>query len=60
MIAATVATLFTVALLIIAAVMNPGNHSEGPGGGKEAPCYVTVGGKHGGCIETRGRVPKDG
>ena len=36
--------------------MNPGNHSEGPGGGKEAPCHVTVGGKHGGCIETRGRV----
>ena len=36
--------------------LNPGNHSEGPGGGKEAPCHVTVGGKHGGCIETRGRV----
>ena len=36
----------------------PGNHSEGPGGGKEAPCHETVGGKHGGCIETRGRVHK--
>src|SRR5215469_3288114 len=34
----------------------PGNHSEGPGGGKGAPCHETVGGKHGGCIETRGRV----
>jgi hypothetical protein len=37
-------------------LMSPGNHSEGPGVGKEAPCHVTVGGKHGGCIETRGRV----
>ena len=33
-----------------------GNHSEGPGGGKGAPCHETVGGKHGGCIGTRGRV----
>src|SRR5262245_57455235 len=36
----------------------PGNHSEGPGGGKRAPCHETVGGKHGGCIETRNRVHK--
>ena len=36
--------------------LRPGNHSEGPGGGKEVPCHETVGGKHGGCIETRGRV----
>ena len=34
----------------------PGNHSEGPGVGKETPCHETVGVKHGGCIETRGRV----
>src|SRR4051794_18533396 len=34
----------------------PGNHSEGPGGGKGAPCHEPVGGKHGGCVETRGRV----
>ena len=36
--------------------LRPGNHSEGPGGGKEAPRHETVGGKYGGCIETRGRV----
>ena len=33
----------------------PGNHSEGPGGGKGAPCHETAGGKHGGCIETHHR-----
>src|SRR5437773_6064234 len=37
-------------------LLSPGNHSEGPGVGKEAPCHDTVGGKQGGCIETRGRV----
>src|SRR5262249_40844199 len=25
----------------------PGDHPEGPGGGKGAPCHETVGGKHG-------------
>ena len=33
-----------------------GNHSEGPRGEKGTPCHDTVGGKHGGCIGTRGRV----
>jgi hypothetical protein len=33
-----------------------GNHPEGPRGEKGMPCHDTVGGKHGGCIETRGRV----
>src|SRR4051794_14946223 len=33
-----------------------GNSTEGPRGGKGAPFQRTVGGKHGGCIETRGRV----
>ena len=29
-----------------------GNHLEGPRGEKGTPCHDTVGGKHGGCIET--------
>ena len=33
-----------------------GNHPEGPRGEKGTPCHDTVGGKHGGCIETRNRV----
>ena len=34
-----------------------GNHSsKGPRGEKGTPCHDTVGGKHGECIETRGRV----
>ena len=36
--------------------MKRGNRPEGPRGGKGTPCHDTVGGKHGGCIETRGRV----
>ena len=33
-----------------------GNHPEGPRGEKGTPCHDTVGGKHGGCIETLNRV----
>ena len=33
-----------------------GNHPEGPRGEKGTPCHDTVGGKHGGCIETHNRV----
>src|SRR5208282_2339003 len=33
-----------------------GNHPEGPRGGKGTSCHDTVGGKHGGCIETHNRV----
>ena len=33
-----------------------GNHPEGPRGEKGMRCHDTVGGKHGGCNETRGRV----
>ena len=34
-----------------------GNHSsKGPRGEKGMPCHDPVGGTHGGCIETRGRV----
>ena len=33
-----------------------GNHSEEPDGGKGVPRHDAVGGKHGGCIGTRGRV----
>ena len=33
-----------------------GNSTEGPRGGKGTPFQTTVGGKHGGCIGTRGRV----
>ncbi len=29
-----------------------GNHPEGPRGEQGTPCHDTVGGKHGGCIET--------
>ena len=29
-----------------------GNHPEGPRGEKGTPCHDTVGGKHGGCIQT--------
>ena len=32
-----------------------GNHPEGPRGEKGTPCHDTVGGKHGGCIETQNR-----
>jgi hypothetical protein len=32
-----------------------GNHPEGPRGEKGTPCHDTVGGKHGGCIETLNR-----
>jgi hypothetical protein len=32
-----------------------GNHLEGPRGEKGTPCHDTVGGKHGGCIETQNR-----
>jgi hypothetical protein len=32
-----------------------GNHPEGPRGEKVTPCHDTVGGKHGGCIETQNR-----
>src|SRR5208337_569435 len=32
-----------------------GNHTEGPRGEKGTPCHDTVGGKHGGCIETHNR-----
>ena len=35
-----------------------GNHPEGPRGEKGTPCHDTVGGKHGGCIETHNRVPE--
>src|SRR5512135_673359 len=33
-----------------------GNSTEGPRGAKGTPFQTTVGGKHGGCIGTRGRV----
>jgi len=33
-----------------------GNSTEGPRGVKGMPFQMTVGGKHGGCIGTRGRV----
>src|SRR5271157_4925721 len=33
-----------------------GNSTEGPRGVKGTPFQLTVGGKHGGCIGTRGRV----
>src|SRR5271157_2778837 len=33
-----------------------GNHPEGPRGEKGTPCHDTVGGTHGGCIETHNRV----
>src|SRR5271169_3508169 len=33
-----------------------GNSTEGPCGAKGTPFQTTVGGKHGGCIGTRGRV----
>src|SRR5271157_3284627 len=33
-----------------------GNHPEGPRGEKGTSCHDTVGGKHGGCIETHNRV----
>src|SRR5271157_2447629 len=33
-----------------------GNHPEGPRGEKGTPCHDTVGGQHGGCIETHHRV----
>ena len=33
-----------------------GNHPEGPRGEKGTPCHDTVGGTHGGCIETHHRV----
>jgi hypothetical protein len=33
--------------------MKWGNHPEGPRGEKGMPCHDTVGGKHGGCIETQ-------
>src|SRR5271165_4731489 len=33
-----------------------GNHPEGPRGEKGTPCHDTVGGTHGGCIETHKRV----
>ncbi len=33
-----------------------GNSTEGPHGAKGTPFQTTVGGKHGGCIGTRGRV----
>jgi len=32
-----------------------GNHPEGPRGEKGTPCHDTVGGTHGGCIETHNR-----
>ncbi len=32
-----------------------GNHPEGPRGENGTPCHVTVGGTHGGCIETQNR-----
>jgi len=32
-----------------------GDHPEGPRGEKGMPCHDTVGGKHGGCIETHHR-----
>ena len=35
-----------------------GNHPEGPRGEKGTPCHDTVGGKHGGCIETLNYVPE--
>src|SRR5271166_6977075 len=35
-----------------------GNHPEGPCGEKGTPCHDTVGGKHGGCIETQNRANK--
>src|SRR5271170_6984652 len=37
-------------------IAEAGEPSEGPRGEKGTPCHGTVGGKHGGCIETRGRV----
>src|SRR5208283_1598124 len=33
-----------------------GNHPEEPRGEKGTPCHDTVGGTHGGCIETHNRV----
>ncbi len=33
-----------------------GNHPEGPRGEKGTPCHDTVGGTHGGCIETLNRA----
>src|SRR5271157_2907818 len=33
-----------------------GSHPEGPRGEKGTSCHDTVGGKHGGCIETHNRV----
>jgi len=35
-----------------------GNHPEGPRGEKGTPCHDTVGGTHGGCIETHHRGHK--
>ena len=35
--------------------MKRGNHSKGPRGEKGTPCHDTVGGTHGGCIETHNR-----
>src|SRR5271157_79225 len=35
-----------------------GNHSEGPRGEKGTPCHDTVGGTHGGCMETLNRSNK--
>jgi hypothetical protein len=36
--------------------LKQGNSTEGPCGAKGTPFQTTVGGKHGGCIGTRGRV----
>src|SRR5208282_2325400 len=39
-------------------IVEAGEPPEGPRGEKGTPCHDTVGGKHGGCIETLNRANK--